>query len=101
MVERSKEQSKRDISKILERKENRVNNVKTTTIKKRGGRAMSDEACPTYGSVITDMTMGHRFIKETFGEEYLPKYMWSIDPFGASSALNRVYKEMGFLGTVN
>jgi hypothetical protein len=24
----------------------------------------------------------------------------SIDPFGASSALNRLYKKMGFLGTV-
>jgi hypothetical protein len=37
------------------------------------GRAMADEACTTFSSVITDMTSGHKFISDIFGEHSLPK----------------------------
>ncbi len=37
------------------------------------GRAMPDESCNTYSSVITDMFNGHNFIEENFSKSFLPK----------------------------
>ena len=62
---------------------------------------MPDEACNTYSSIITTLTSGHKYIKTKFSEEFYPKIGWSIDPFGASSAVNRLYKLSGFNGTVH
>jgi hypothetical protein len=42
------------------------------------------------------MTHGHRFLKETFGDLGIPNIGWDIDPFGASQANSRMYKDMGF-----
>ena len=33
-------------------------------------------------SLIPQMTLGHLFIKSTFGEDYIPTVGWQIDPFG-------------------
>eukprot|EP01080_Neovahlkampfia_damariscottae_P000039 gene39-4290_t len=66
-----------------------------------GGRTMPDEACNTYSSIITTLTSGHKYIKKRFTEEFYPKIGWSIDPFGASSAVNRIHKLTGFNATVH
>jgi len=38
-----------------------------------GGRVMADEAATTYSSVITALELGHQWIRDFFGSEYLPK----------------------------
>lgn len=45
---------------------------------------MNDEACTHYSSIIDQMTLGHRFLKDTFGKCGIPKIAWHIDPFGHS-----------------
>jgi lysosomal alpha-mannosidase len=61
-----------------------------------GGWVMSDNAVTTYSANIDQMTHGHRFLKETFGELGIPRIGWDIDPFGISKNIARMYKEMGF-----
>jgi hypothetical protein len=45
---------------------------------------MNDEATTTYGAVIDQTTMGHQFITNVFGEKYLPRTGWTIDPCNVS-----------------
>ena len=40
--------------------------------------SMNDEACVHYVSTIDNMSVGHRFIAETFGPEYVPKIGWQV-----------------------
>ena len=61
-----------------------------------GGWVMSDNAVTTYSANIDQMTVGHRFLKETFGDYGIPRIGWDIDPFGGSRNIARIYKEMGF-----
>jgi lysosomal alpha-mannosidase len=49
-----------------------------------GGWVMNDEATPHYQDLIDNMRMGMQFIKEEFGEQFVPKVAWYIDPFGHS-----------------
>ncbi|XP_075234811.1 lysosomal alpha-mannosidase-like [Lycorma delicatula] len=63
-----------------------------------GGWVMSDEATPHYSALIDQMTLGHKFMKDTFGECNLPKVAWQIDPFGHSSEVALEFTEMGFDG---
>ncbi|GJN04751.1 hypothetical protein PR202_ga22323 [Eleusine coracana subsp. coracana] len=48
-----------------------------------GGMCMHDEAAVHYIDMIDQTTLGHRFIKEEFGQ--IPRIGWQIDPFGHSA----------------
>uniref|UniRef100_J3KV59 Alpha-mannosidase n=1 Tax=Oryza brachyantha TaxID=4533 RepID=J3KV59_ORYBR len=48
-----------------------------------GGMCMHDEAAVHYIDMIDQTTLGHRFIKEEFGQ--VPRIGWQIDPFGHSA----------------
>ncbi|KAF3791081.1 Alpha-mannosidase [Nymphaea thermarum] len=48
-----------------------------------GGMCMHEEAAAHYIDMIDQTTLGHRFIKEEFGQ--IPRVGWQIDPFGHSA----------------
>lgn len=63
-----------------------------------GGWCMNDEATVTYHSTIEQMTLGLRFLNETFGSCGHPKVGWQIDPFGHSSEQASLFGQFGFDG---
>lgn len=46
---------------------------------------MHDEAATHYVSMIDQTTLGHRLLKEQFGERGVPTTAWQLDPFGHSA----------------
>jgi hypothetical protein len=40
---------------------------------------MHDEANPSYTDMLDNTALGHRFIRDTFGESALPTLTWQID----------------------
>jgi lysosomal alpha-mannosidase len=42
------------------------------------------------------MTMGLKFLNDTFGECAAPKAVWQIDPFGHSKEQASIFAQMGF-----
>ncbi|KAL3939558.1 MAG: hypothetical protein SGBAC_005745 [Bacillariaceae sp.] len=63
-----------------------------------GGWVQPDEANTDIFAMEVQLQEGHDFIRETFGEEYIPKYGWSIDPFGYSPTMAYLLKKNGFRG---
>ena len=55
---------------------------------------MSDEATPYYEDIIDQMTIGLRWLKETF--DYVPEVAWHIDPFGHQASTASLFSQMGF-----
>lgn len=55
---------------------------------------MNDEATPYYEDIIDQMTLGHKFLLDTFN--YIPNIGWQVDPFGHSSSQARLANQMGF-----
>uniref|UniRef100_A0A3P8PCL8 Lysosomal alpha-mannosidase n=1 Tax=Astatotilapia calliptera TaxID=8154 RepID=A0A3P8PCL8_ASTCA len=63
-----------------------------------GGWCMSDEAATHYSAVIDQMTIGLRFLNETFGAFGRPRVTWHIDPFGHAREHASMFAQMGFDG---
>lgn len=60
----------------------------------QGGWSAPDEACPNYDEFITNMYIGHNFMKKEFG--VTSKIGWQIDAFGHSSAHTALLADFGF-----
>jgi len=63
-----------------------------------GGWCMNDEATVNYLSTIEQMTLGLKFLNETFGQCAHPKVGWQIDPFGHSNEQASLFAQFGFDG---
>lgn len=61
-----------------------------------GGWVQPDEANTQLYAMEIQLQEGHDFIRHTFGEEYIPKYGWSIDPFGYSPTMAYLLNKHGF-----
>ncbi|MBZ3869075.1 Lysosomal alpha-mannosidase [Sciurus carolinensis] len=63
-----------------------------------GGWVMNDEATTHYGAIVDQMTLGLRFLEDTFGKDGRPRVAWHIDPFGHSREQASLFAQMGFDG---
>lgn len=63
-----------------------------------GGWVMPDEANSQYYAMEIQLQEGHDWIRDNLGNQYIPKYGWSIDPFGYSPTNAYLLKKFGFRG---
>lgn len=63
-----------------------------------GGWCMNDEATVNYQSTIEQMTLGLKFLNQTFGNCGHPKVGWQIDPFGHTNEQASLFAQFGFDG---
>jgi alpha-mannosidase II len=63
-----------------------------------GGWVQPDEANTELYAMELQLQEGHDWINETLGEEFIPKYGWSIDPFGYSPTMAYLLHKFGFKG---
>ena len=61
-----------------------------------GGWVQTDEANTQLYAMEIQLQEGHDFIRTTFGDEYVPKFGWSIDPFGYSPTMAYLLKKYNF-----
>jgi alpha-mannosidase II len=60
-----------------------------------GGYVMNDEACTTSYGIVHQLSLGHQWIKSTFGSRARPVISWQIDPFGLSSNYASILHQSG------
>ncbi|MGH0168689.1 UNVERIFIED_CONTAM: hypothetical protein FKN15_055121 [Acipenser sinensis] len=63
-----------------------------------GGWSMNDEATTHYSAIIDQMSLGLRFLNDTFGDCGRPRVACHIDPFGHSLEQASLFTQMGFDG---
>ncbi|KAK5583058.1 hypothetical protein RB653_004648 [Dictyostelium firmibasis] len=63
-----------------------------------GGWVQNDEATASVDDVITQMTQGHQWLRDTLNVTI--EYAWQIDPFGYSSSTPTIFSNMGIKGLV-
>lgn len=63
-----------------------------------GGWVQPDEANTELYAMELQLQEGHAWIRNTLGEQFIPKYGWSIDPFGYSPTMAYLLKKYGFEG---
>lgn len=61
-----------------------------------GAWCMADDASPNIDMQIDQITLGHRYIADTLGPQYVPKYAWHIDPFGLSASYALWFRRMNY-----
>ena len=63
-----------------------------------GAWCMADDASPGADDQIDQITLGHRFIKDTLGVDV--KVAWHIDPFGLSASYASIWGAMNYTAWV-
>ena len=63
-----------------------------------GGWVQPDEANTQLYAMEVQLQEGHDWIAQTFGPEYIPRYGWSIDPFGYSPTMAYLLQKYKFRG---
>jgi len=63
-----------------------------------GGWVQPDEANTQLYAMEVQLQEGHDWLRKTFGAHVLPKYGWSIDPFGYSPTMAYLLKKYNFKG---
>ncbi|KAH6921434.1 hypothetical protein HPB50_000151 [Hyalomma asiaticum] len=62
-----------------------------------GGWVQNDEAVTHYTAIIDQMTLGLRFLNDTFGPDCgVPSVAWQADPFGHTVTQASLFAKMGF-----
>ena len=61
-----------------------------------GGWVQPDEANSELYAMEVQLQEGHNWITNNIGPQYVPKYGWSIDPFGYSPTMPYLLKKYGF-----
>ena len=59
-----------------------------------GGWIASDEACPTFNTMVDNIVTGTKFLNENFG--IIPDIVWHADAFGHSVTNNYLFQLMGY-----
>jgi len=60
-----------------------------------GGWVANDEACPLYEELVSNVMIGHEFLKRELKIDP-PKTAWLVDSFGHSAATPELFQKMGF-----
>lgn len=63
-----------------------------------GGWVQPDEANTELYAMEVQLQEGHAWIRSNLGEKFIPKYGWSIDPFGYSPTMAYLLKKYKFEG---
>lgn len=57
---------------------------------------MPDQCDIYFSDAVNGVTLGHEFILDAFGEAALPRFLFEVDPFGATRFIAVMYALMGF-----